>query len=196
MARRALISQLQAPFLHLQDLKPIPVHHRVGVVVQKIERFRRFLLYEHLISQIDIPSRLLTWVIYVLPQPAVVDGHGHLVGFALCQDFRPGSQVGPAALDFHQRFDVPALGFTGVARLQTSLLFALADELQQIIWNALANPVDAAFGMFPGTTHCKGHMYHPCVPVVQAPLVQAEAVEVPAAAANVIPLPFDPWLSS
>jgi hypothetical protein len=34
------------------------------------------------------------------------------------------------------------------------------------------------------------------IPVVQAPLVQAEAAEVPAAAANVIPLPFDPWLSS
>jgi hypothetical protein len=96
------------------------------------------VLYEHLISQIDIPSRLLTWVIYVLPQPAVVDGHCHLVGFALCQDFRPGSQVGPAALDFHQRFDVPALGpGSRVCRLR---FLTLADELQQIIWNALANP--------------------------------------------------------
>jgi hypothetical protein len=45
-----------------------------------------------------------------------------------------------------------------------TLLFALADELQQIIWNALAKPVDATLGMLPGTSHCKDHVYHPCVP--------------------------------
>jgi hypothetical protein len=82
--RRALISQLQAPFLHLEDLKSIPVHRRLSVVVEKIERFRRLLLYEHPISQIDIPSRLLTWIISVLLQPAVVDQHGQLVRLPLC----------------------------------------------------------------------------------------------------------------
>ncbi len=51
---------------------------------------------------------------------------------------------------------MPTLGFTGLARPRTSLLFTFADELAQVIWNALANPVDAAFGMFPGTTWCPG----------------------------------------
>lgn len=122
------------------------------------------MLCKHLISQINIPSGLLTWVIDMLLQPAVVDGHGHHMGFPLRKRFRSRVQVGPATLDFHQRFGVPALGFAGVARLQTSRLFALADELKQVIWNAFANPVDATFGMFPGTTHCRRHMYHPCVP--------------------------------
>ena len=73
---------------------------RAGVVVQKIERFRRFLLYEHLISQIDIPSRLLTWIISVLLQPAVMYGHGHLVGFAFRKRFRSSAEVRPPRLDF------------------------------------------------------------------------------------------------
>ena len=60
---------------------------------------------------------------------------------------------------------MPTFGFSGVARPQTSLLLTFADELPQVIWNAFAaNPVDATFGMFRGTTHGKGHMCHPCVP--------------------------------
>ncbi len=38
LGRQALVSPLQAPFLHLENLKPIPVHHhRGGVFIQKIE---------------------------------------------------------------------------------------------------------------------------------------------------------------
>jgi hypothetical protein len=113
----------------------------------------------------DIPVRLPTWIIHVLLQPAVVDDHCQLVRLPLRRHFRSRAQVRPPRLDFGEGFSVPAFGFRGVTRLQTSLLFALADELKQVIWNAFANPVDAAiFGMFPGTTHCKRHMYHPCVP--------------------------------
>lgn len=58
-----------------------------------------------------------------------------------------------------------AFGSNRITRTQASLLFALAYEAQQILWHSLAQPVDSGLRMLPGTSHCKGHVYHPCVPI-------------------------------
>ena len=58
-----------------------------------------------------------------------------------------------------------ALRSSRIARAEASLLFALAHKAQQILWHSLAQPVDAGLRMLPGTSHRKGHVYHPCVPL-------------------------------
>jgi len=70
---------------------------------------------------------LITRIILVVLQPSTMDHRSHLVRFDLGQRLGPGPQIGPARLDFSQGFSVSALGFDGVARLQTPLLLALVD---------------------------------------------------------------------
>jgi hypothetical protein len=93
-----------------------------------------------------------------------MDRRSHLMRFDLSQSPGSSAQIGPPQLDFSQRLSMATLGLSRVTRLKAALLFSFAYMLQQIIWYALSKPPDAAFGMFPRTSHCKGHVYHPCVP--------------------------------
>ena len=88
-----------------------------------------------------------------------------LVRLALAQRARAGAQVRPLSLELGQCLNEQPLGFRGVARLQAALFLALADARTQIVWHALAQPVNAGLGMLPGTRHCQRHVYHPCVPL-------------------------------
>jgi len=57
------------------------------------------------------------------------------------------------------------LRFGGIARTEAPLFLSLTKDWTQIVGDPLAKPIDASFGMFPGTSHCKGHVYHHCVPL-------------------------------
>jgi hypothetical protein len=68
----------------------------------------------------------------MLLQPSILHGHGKLVSLSLAKRFRPGPQICPTSLDFHQGLGMAALGFDRVTSLKTTLLFALADKLAQV----------------------------------------------------------------
>src|ERR1700761_1340208 len=57
------------------------------------------------------------------------------------------------------------LGFDWVTGAQAKALFALPNEVAQILRNALPEPIKTAVGMLPGSSHRKGHVYRPCVPI-------------------------------
>lgn len=57
------------------------------------------------------------------------------------------------------------LCFSGVTRFEGELLFAFPNPCPEIVRHALSQPVDSGLGMFPGTRHRKGDVYHPCVPI-------------------------------
>jgi hypothetical protein len=59
-----------------------------------------------------------------MPKDPRGDSRSHVVRFDLGQRLWSRAQVRPPPLDFHQRFGVPAFGFTGIAGLQTLLLLA------------------------------------------------------------------------
>ena len=47
---------------------------------------------------------------------------------------------------------------------QATLLLRLPKNVPQILRNALPEPVHAGLRMLPGSSHCKCHVYYPCVP--------------------------------
>ena len=57
------------------------------------------------------------------------------------------------------------LRFGGIARAEARFFLSLAKEWAQIVGDPLAKPIDTGLGMFPGTCHRKGHVYHHCVPL-------------------------------
>jgi hypothetical protein len=67
---------------------------------RNVEGLRDFSWCKHLISQLNIPSGLPTWVFHVLLQPVIVDRNGYQVSFAFSKRFRSRAQVRPPRLDF------------------------------------------------------------------------------------------------
>lgn len=71
----------------------------------------------------------------------------------------------PILLQLREGLSVAPSSFVRITGTKAKLDLAFADKRPQIIGDTTAEPIDAALRMFPGTSHCEGHVYHPCVPI-------------------------------
>src|ERR1700722_17967507 len=157
MSCQPFVRKLLTPLLHFASFISVKIDVSPQLPAPNVIHRESFGRSKQPISKIGSPRSLLARIILVLLHPSIMDGRGHLVRFDLGQRLRSCAQVRPPPLDFHERFGVPAFGFSWIASLQASLLFALADERAQIFWHTLTEPVDPTVRMLPWTGHCKRH---------------------------------------
>ena len=81
------------------------------------------------------------------------------------QSTLPIPQIRPTLLDFGEPKRMQPLCLNRITSAQAEFLFTPPDEVAKIIRNTFPEPIKTTVGMLPGTTHRKGHVYHPCVPI-------------------------------
>jgi len=113
----------------------------------------------------DIPLQLRVGICLHLTPKMLSDRGSVLRDIVGSQWALSTPQIRPALFELRQLQCMQPLRLVGISRAQTEAFLALPDQVAEIIRNTFPEPVVAAVGMLPGTSHRKSHVYHPCVPI-------------------------------
>lgn len=165
-----LVGAMEAPRLHLGHPRQVDDRPGFRAIGQEIE----VRLVPEVPVSVGVPERGFARVCRVTGQPVAVEPSRSLVRLGLGQRRRPrraarrvrriGPHSVPLRLDLREGLGEDALRLPGVLRSKAPLLLTLSQDLTKIVRYALPQPADAALRVLPGTSHRKGHVYHPCVP--------------------------------
>jgi len=97
--------------------------------------------------------------------PPLIGRGDQFVGFPFADRLGGSPEIGPALFELNEGLRMKPLRFGAIVRAEAPLFLSLAKEWTQIVGDPLAKPIDTGLGMFPGTCHRKGHVYHQCVPL-------------------------------
>ena len=97
--------------------------------------------------------------------PPLIDRCDQFLGFPFPDRLWRSPEIGRALFELNECLRMKPLHFGAIARAEAPPFLSLAKEWAQIVGDPLAKPIDTGLGMFPGTCHRKGHMYHQCVPL-------------------------------
>jgi len=97
--------------------------------------------------------------------PPFIGRCDQFVGFPFPDRLWRSPEIGPALFELNECMRMKPLHFGAIARAEAPPFLSLAKEWAQIVGDPLTKPINTGFGMLPGMSHRKGHVYHHCVPL-------------------------------